>query len=58
MRVILKGIDARYDIVVNGGSLDWDNSYIEYGGEMVNFRLLFTYRNQYPPKHLKYRGTQ
>ena len=44
----------RYDIIVNGTPLDWDNSYIEYGSEMLNLRLLFLYRNQHPPKSLEY----
>ena len=49
-----EGYRKRYDIIVNGNPLDWDNSYIEYGGEMLNLRLLFLYRNQYPPKSLEY----
>ncbi len=50
-----EGYRLRYDIIVNGTPLDWDNSYIEYGSEMINLRLLFLYRNQYPPQGLKYR---
>ena len=49
-----EGHRKRYNIIVNGKPLDWDNSYIEYGGEMLNLRLLFLYRNQYPPKNLEY----
>ena len=48
-----EGHRKRYDIIVNGNRLDWDNSYIEYGGEMLNLRLLFLYRNQYPPGELE-----
>ncbi|MBN2658159.1 MAG: hypothetical protein JXR86_13950 [Spirochaetales bacterium] len=51
-----EGHQLRYDIIVNGSPLDWDNSFIEYGGEMINLRLLFTYRNQYPPSGLSYRS--
>ncbi len=49
-----EGYRKRYDIIVNGTPLNWDNSYIEYGGEMINLRLLFLYRNQYPPQNLDY----
>lgn len=48
------GHQRRYDIVLNGKPLDWDHSYVEYGGEMINLRLLYLYRNQYPPQGLKY----
>ncbi len=51
-----EGFHLRYDIIVNEKPLNWDNSFIEYGGEMINLRLLFTYRNQYPPEGLKYRN--
>jgi hypothetical protein len=44
----------RYDLRVNGQALDWDVTYIEYDGRMVNLRLLFTYRNQHPPEGLEY----
>ncbi|MBB6479402.1 hypothetical protein [Spirochaeta isovalerica] len=50
-----EGHQLRYDIIVNSEPLDWDNCFIEYGGEMINIRLLFTYRNQYPPGGLDYR---
>ncbi|MBI9106441.1 MAG: hypothetical protein JEZ04_06800 [Spirochaetales bacterium] len=49
-----EGHRRRYDIIVNGTPVDWDNSYIEYGSEMLNLRLLFLYRNQHPPKSLEY----
>ncbi|MDC7241002.1 MAG: hypothetical protein PQJ50_11645, partial [Spirochaetales bacterium] len=45
-----KGHRNRYDIIVNGEALDWDNSYFEYGNDLVNLRLLFLYRNQHPPE--------
>lgn len=48
------GHQLRYDIIINGKSLDWDKSFIEYGGDMLNLRLLFLYRNQYPPEGLEY----
>ncbi|MDC7226937.1 MAG: hypothetical protein PQJ61_09255 [Spirochaetales bacterium] len=51
-----EGHRRRYDIIVNGDSLDWDKSFIEYGGEMLNLRLLFLYRNQYPPEGIDYRN--
>ncbi len=49
-----EGHHRRYDIIVNEVPLDWDNSFIEYGGEMLNLRLLFLYRNQYPSQGLLY----
>lgn len=39
---------SRYDIVLNGELLDWDDLYVFYNGRMTNLRLLFTYRNQRP----------
>lgn len=51
-----EGHRLRYDIIVNGEPLDWDKCYIEYGGEMLNLRLLFLYRNQHPGGDLEYRG--
>lgn len=51
-----RGHQLRYDIIVNGNPLDWDNSFIEYGGELINLRLLFLYKNQHPPKDLGYRN--
>ena len=47
-----EGHRKRYDIIVNGTNLDWDNSYIEYGNEILNLHLLFLYRNQHPPENL------
>ncbi len=38
----------RWDILLNGAPIDWDDTYIEYGGQLVNLQLLFTYRNQRP----------
>lgn len=46
----------RYDIIVNEKPMDWNNSYIEYGGEMINLQLLFLYRNQHPPEGLAYKS--
>lgn len=48
------GHHRRYDIIVNDNPLDWDKTFIEYGGEMLNLHLLFLYRNQYPPQGLEY----
>lgn len=45
----------RYDIEVNGRPLDWRNTFIRYGGRMVNLQALFSYRNQTPPEGLRYR---
>ncbi len=45
----------RYDVELNGESLDWDHLFIEYDGKMVNLRLLFTYRNQQPVPNVQYR---
>jgi len=45
----------RYDVELNGDLLDWDHLFIEYGGTMVNLRLLFTYRNQQPIPDVRYR---
>lgn len=50
------GHQKRYDIIVNGDPLDWNNSFIEYGGHMINLRLLFTYKNQHPPNDIEYRN--
>lgn len=49
------GHRRRYDIIVNGEALDWNNSFIEYGNDMLNMHLLFLYRNQHPPEGLEYR---
>lgn len=45
----------RYDILVNDEPLDWPNTFIRYGGRMVNLQALFTYRNQVLPEGLRYR---
>ncbi len=50
-----EGHRNRYDIVLNGESIEWDLLYIEYANDMVNLRLLYTYRNQQPPPDLPYR---
>lgn len=52
-----EGHHRRYDIIVNEKPLNWDESFIEYGGEMINLRLLFLYKNQYPPQNLRYRNS-
>ncbi|WP_455382778.1 hypothetical protein [Salinispira pacifica] len=49
------GARRRYDILLNGSPLDWDHTFIVYGEGLVNLRVLFTYRNQYPPSDLTYR---
>ncbi len=46
------GHRRRYDIIVNGSPLNWDNSYMEYGSDLINMHLLFLYRNQHPPSGL------
>ena len=45
----------RYDVELNGEPMDWDHLFIEYDGTMVNLRLLFSYRNQQPVPHVRYR---
>ena len=45
----------RYDIILNGEPMDWEHLYIEYDGDMINLRLLFTYRNQRPVPNIPYR---
>lgn len=50
-----EGHQHRYDILLNGEPLDWDSTYIEYAGSMVNLRVLFTYRNQRPVPETTYR---
>ena len=60
---VFKGVDPagfaghqrRYDLILNGAPLDWDHLFIPYGTGLINLRLLFTYRNQYPPAGLLYR---
>lgn len=50
-----EGHQERYDVELNGARLDWDHTYIEYDGDMLNLRLLFTYRNQHPVPDAPYR---
>ena len=47
----------RYDVILNGIPVDWDHTYIHYGSDMINLRLLFTYRNQQPVPGVPYRLT-
>lgn len=44
----------RYDILLNGERLDWENSYIAYDERLLNLRLLYTYRNGGLPEGLPY----
>ncbi|MFP4385089.1 MAG: hypothetical protein ACLFST_05000 [Spirochaetia bacterium] len=48
------GHQYRFNLLVNGEALDWEDTYVEYNGKMTNLRLLFTYRNQHPPSGLLY----
>lgn len=48
----------RYDILLNGEPLDWENSYIEQGGRMINLRLLYTYRNGALPEGLRFTDSE
>jgi hypothetical protein len=48
------GHQYRFNLLVNGESLDWEQTYVEYDGKLTNLRLLFTYRNQHPPPDLIY----
>ena len=50
-----EGHQERYDVELNGEPIDWDHTYIEYDGDMINLRLLFTYRNQRPVPDVPYR---
>jgi hypothetical protein len=45
----------RYDVELNGEPLNWDSTFIEYDGRMVNLRVLFTYRNQQPVPAVRFR---
>ncbi|WP_028973203.1 hypothetical protein [Spirochaeta cellobiosiphila] len=47
------GMQKRYDILINGHKLDWNKTYIQYGKEMINLRVLFTYKNQQLPEDLE-----
>lgn len=44
----------RYDILLNGERINWEVSFIEWGGRMVNLRVLYTYRNGALPEGLTY----
>lgn len=44
----------RWDLLLNGEPLRWNTTYIEYGGRLLNLRLLFTYRNQRPVPDIPY----
>jgi hypothetical protein len=46
----------RYDLMLNGEPIDWGNLFVEYGGEMLNLQLLYTYRNQRPVPDVRYRN--
>ncbi len=46
---------TRYDVLINGRPADWDHLYIEYDNDMINLRLLYSYRNQQPVPDLPYR---
>ncbi|MFW6292225.1 MAG: hypothetical protein ACOC7V_07825 [Spirochaetota bacterium] len=50
-----EGHRNRYTIILNGEPIDWNHLYVEYAGDMLNLRLLYTYRNQKPPPDLPYR---
>ncbi|MFW5784529.1 MAG: hypothetical protein ACOCY8_08435, partial [Spirochaetota bacterium] len=50
-----EGHRNRYDILLNGEPADWNNLYVEFGGDMINLRMLYTYRNQQPVPDLPYR---
>jgi hypothetical protein len=44
----------RWDLVLNGEAISWDTLYVEYGGQLLSLRLLFTYRNQRPVPDIPY----
>ncbi len=62
VHAVLIGVDEhaapayrlRYDVILNGEPVEWDKTYVEYGGRMLNMRLLFTYRNQSVVRGLAY----
>ncbi len=43
----------RFDIVIDGDPLDWEHTFIQFGGQMVNMMALFSYRNQALPPGLQ-----
>lgn len=49
------GHRQRWNLLLNGQPLDWQRSYIRYGGELLNLQLLFTYRNQRPVPDVPFR---
>lgn len=49
------GHRQRWDLLLNGQPLDWQRTYIRYGGELLNMQLLFTYRNQRPVPSVPFR---
>lgn len=56
-----KNHQNRYNLMLNNEPIDWGNLFVEYGGEMINLQLLYTYRNQQPVPDVRYRnpsGTQ
>ncbi|MFW5783533.1 MAG: hypothetical protein ACOCY8_03340 [Spirochaetota bacterium] len=50
-----EGHRNRYDIELNDEPIDWDHIYVEYDGDMINLRVLYTYRNQQPAPDVPYR---
>lgn len=50
-----EGHQNRYDLMLNGEPLDWDHLYIAYDEDVLNLRLLYTYRNQQPIPDVPYR---
>lgn len=50
-----EGHRNRYTILLNGAPADWNHLYVEYAGDMLNLRILYTYRNQKPPPNVPYR---
>jgi hypothetical protein len=45
----------RWQLLLNGEPLAWDELYVEYGGRLTNLQLLFTYRNQRPVPDVPFR---
>ena len=50
-----EGHRNRYSILLNGEPIEWNYLYVEYAGDMINLRMLYTYRNQKPPPDVPYR---
>lgn len=63
VRAVTVGVDERFptvhrerwDLLLNGTPLAWRETYVEYGGRLVNLQLLFTYRNQRPVPDVPFR---